>query len=365
MQLELNLFLILINMFCDNCGKKLIKGSIFCDICGRSVKDNKENSPMDRSGTTISVVQKLTSAKPSGVLAVFILISVMVGGIFAFSVFKKYQSNLNTTSKELTKMQTALENIQSSANASLSSLEEENEKLQKENKKLQVVVSAPQAPTKKEMMSSNSDTLSQELLSQIMLRIVKVRCLTGSGINEGSGVIQTFVGNNIPWSVYTNLHVVGLGNNAGVCSISLPQIPDYVPTTPHRAVTERVAGQYPDIDFAVLKVSGAIEFFNESPIPTCGVADIKIGDQVTVLGYPSFGGNSLTVTDGIISGIEYTSYGPIYKTSAKIDEGNSGGLAIDNNSKCGVGMPTWAVSGKFEGLGYIQSWDMIKKSGNL
>ena len=73
----------------------------------------------------------------------------------------------------------------------------------------------------------------------------------------------------------------------------------------------------------------------------------------------------MTVTDGIVSGIEYTAYGPIYKTSAKIDKGNSGGLAIDNNSKCGIGIPTWATSGAFDGLGYIQSWDMIKKSGNL
>jgi len=73
----------------------------------------------------------------------------------------------------------------------------------------------------------------------------------------------------------------------------------------------------------------------------------------------------LTVTDGIVSGIEYTAYGAVYKTSAKIDRGNSGGLAIDNNSKCGIGIPTWATSGAFDGLGYIQSWDMIIKSGNF
>ncbi|MDO8664474.1 MAG: serine protease, partial [Candidatus Liptonbacteria bacterium] len=115
----------------------------------------------------------------------------------------------------------------------------------------------------------------------------------------------------------------------------------------------------------VLKVSGATESFGQFPLPVCGVADIKIGHRVTVFGYPSFGGDSLTVTDGIVSGIEYTAYGAIYKTSAKIDKGNSGGLAIDNNSKCGIGIPTWATSGAFDGLGYIQSWDMITKSGNF
>ncbi len=268
-------------MFCDNCRQKYTKGSIFCDNCGRSIGDNNESVPVSKSA---SVTIKLFNAKPSTAVVAFILVSIIVGGIFALSVFKKYQSKFNTTGQELIKIQEALENIQSSTTASFLALEEENKKLQKENKKLQVVVSIPPTPTKKESISSNSDALSQELLGQIMLRIVKVKCLRGNGVNEGSGVIQAPVDGSAQWNVYTNLHVIGLGNGTGVCYISLPQIPDYVPTVSYRATTERVAGQYPDIDFAVLKVRGTTEFFNEFPIPTCNVIDIKIGDRVTVFG---------------------------------------------------------------------------------
>jgi S1-C subfamily serine protease len=197
-----------------------------------------------------------------------------------------------------------------------------------------------------------------------MPRIVKVRCVEGGDTSEGSGAIQSSASGSTQWSVYTNLHVTGLNN---YCTVSLPTGVDFVPTKIYSASLIGVGSyqEYPDIDFAMLRVSNATESFGEFPLPACSVADVKIGDRVTVFGYPSFGGDSLTVTDGIVSGIEYTAYGPIYKTSAKIDRGNSGGLAIDNNSKCGIGIPTWATSGAFDGLGYIQSWDMIKKSGNL
>ena len=85
---------------------------------------------------------------------------------------------------------------------------------------------------------------------------------------------------------------------------------------------------------------------------------LSSGDPVLILGYPSYGtqmGSVLnspaepTATEGIISGKD----GGFYTTSAKIEHGNSGGLAIDKNNDCYFGIPTWNESGSFESLGRI------------
>ncbi len=81
------------------------------------------------------------------------------------------------------------------------------------------------------------------------------------------------------------------------------------------------------------------------------------GDSVLVLGYPAdgpqidqFGSQTNpTVTEGIISGTD----GIYYTTSAKIDHGNSGGLAIDETNDCYAGIPTWVVSDSLGSLGRI------------
>jgi hypothetical protein len=92
---------------------------------------------------------------------------------------------------------------------------------------------------------------------------------------------------------------------------------------------------------------------------------LAIGDPVVIIGYPAYGGSNaifnangngdnstpveVTATEGIISGKS----GIYYTTSAKIDSGNSGGLAIDETNDCYFGIPTWDESGNFESLGRI------------
>ncbi len=87
-------------------------------------------------------------------------------------------------------------------------------------------------------------------------------------------------------------------------------------------------------------------------------SELSTGDPVLILGYPSYGtqmGSVLnspaepTATEGIISGRD----GSFYTTSAKIEHGNSGGLAIDKSNDCYFGIPTWNESGSFESLGRI------------
>ena len=352
-------------MFCDKCGNEETEDGKFCDKCGQLFgEEPKDQADQPESHTDTlpksEDIKKIFNYRP--LIAVGFILIAVIGMVAFFSFYKSYQTQLESSSREFSNLQKQLDQSQASTTESLSKLAEENERLITESTKLKSTIRSTAASPPKEQLSSNSEMLSQDLLAKIMPRIVQVKCSTGNGVSYGSGTIQGSIGGSTQWEVYTNLHVVG---NNSTCVVGLPQGVDFVPTKTYSTTLSRFGSYYPDIDFAVLKVNGATESFDQFPMPSCGVADIKIGHRVTVFGYPSFGGDSLTVTDGIVSGIEYTAYGAVYKTSAKIDRGNSGGLAIDNNSKCGIGIPTWATSGAFDGLGYIQSWDMITKSGNF
>ncbi len=75
-----------------------------------------------------------------------------------------------------------------------------------------------------------------------------------------------------------------------------------------------------------------------------------IGDRIITLGYPKVGSDdSITVTEGIISGLERN----YYVTSAKIERGNSGGAAVLVESGCFLGLPTIVVVGRIESLARI------------
>lgn len=75
-----------------------------------------------------------------------------------------------------------------------------------------------------------------------------------------------------------------------------------------------------------------------------------LGDRIVILGYPEIGSsNDITATEGIISGYDY----PYFITSAKIDHGNSGGVAILVKDDCYLGLPTGSAVGEIESLGRI------------
>lgn len=89
----------------------------------------------------------------------------------------------------------------------------------------------------------------------------------------------------------------------------------------------------------------------------CSNNDPKLGEPVRIYGYPtvSAGGYFLTVTDGVVSSLPND--GTII-TSAKIEHGGSGGLAVDNNG-CMLGIPVAANAGSIESLGVLISNETI------
>ena len=89
----------------------------------------------------------------------------------------------------------------------------------------------------------------------------------------------------------------------------------------------------------------------------CTPSDVQIGDKVYILGYPAIGGETITMTEGIISGYDNN----FYKTSAKIDQGNSGGVAVLGKKNCYLGIPTSATVGEVESLGRILDLTYMEK----
>ncbi len=57
----------------------------------------------------------------------------------------------------------------------------------------------------------------------------------------------------------------------------------------------------------------------------------------------------MTVTEGIISGFDEN----YFITSAKVEQGNSGGAAISLKNNCYLGTPTFSTKGNLESLARI------------
>lgn len=107
-------------------------------------------------------------------------------------------------------------------------------------------------------------------------------------------------------------------------------------------------------DLAILEVLDKDFFIDTKPLKLN--EDIEIRDEVTVLGYP-LGGNNISSTSGIISRIEYTKYIWSKKEllsiqiDAAINNGNSGGPAINNNGELiGIAMQRLL---KTQNIGYL------------
>lgn len=114
-----------------------------------------------------------------------------------------------------------------------------------------------------------------------------------------------------------------------------------------------------DADLALLKVEDD-DFFTDSPPLKFGNLP-ELRDRVTVYGFPE-GGEGLSVTQGIISRIEITSYVHSclellgLQVDAAINSGNSGGPAIIEGKIVGIAMQAIEEA---ENIGYLVSPPVI------
>ena len=107
------------------------------------------------------------------------------------------------------------------------------------------------------------------------------------------------------------------------------------------------------IDLAVLELEDASFFKDRPPIKRdAGLPEVK--DSVLAYGYP-FGGNSLSITKGIVSRIEFASYsfptsGLRIQIDAAINPGNSGGPVFAEDQMIGI---AFSIINNSQNIGYI------------
>jgi len=166
-----------------------------------------------------------------------------------------------------------------------------------------------------------------------------------SSISRSSGSGSIISGNRI----LTNAHVVA--------NETFLEVKKYGDTKRYQAEVLEVSH---DTDLALLEVKDK-EFFKDVQPLEFGILP-KIQDKVTVYGYP-MGGNTISVSTGIVSRIEHNRYvhsGQRFlaiQIDAAINPGNSGGPAISNGKIVGVVMQGITLS---QNIGYMVPVDIIQ-----
>jgi len=154
--------------------------------------------------------------------------------------------------------------------------------------------------------------------------------ITGSGVViEGKRVL-------------TNAHVVLYASQV---QVQANQAGDKISAT-----VEAIA---PGIDLAVLKLEDESFFDTHQPLERATVLP-EAKDVVMAYGFPT-GGTSLSITKGIVSRIEFTSYhfpvsGLRIQIDAAINPGNSGGPAVSGDKMIGL---AFSALGGAQNIGYI------------
>ncbi len=153
---------------------------------------------------------------------------------------------------------------------------------------------------------------------------------------SGSGVI--IEGRRI----LTNAHVVNYASQVYV-----------QPYQSAEKYSARVAGIAQGIDLAVLELDDISFFDKYSELPLTSEMP-RPGDTINAYGYP-LGGTGLSVTEGIVSRIEFSQYyyevsGLRIQVDAPLNPGNSGGPALYNGSIAGI---VFSAIQRAENIGYL------------
>jgi S1-C subfamily serine protease len=186
-------------------------------------------------------------------------------------------------------------------------------------------------------------------VDELARSVVQIQLLLGDQITcTGSGTIVETDG-----IVLTNSHVIAQSpfcphDRIGVAITERPELPPVLTFEADLLVDD------PELDLAVIRMARTLDgapVTQEFPIVEIGDSDtLSLGDRLRVIGYPGIGGETITFTEGTISGfVSVPGVGDRswLKTDATISGGNSGGLAVDGEGFL-VGIPT--IVGTGDGL---------------
>lgn len=188
-------------------------------------------------------------------------------------------------------------------------------------------------------MSASVAELAESTVQIIMLSGDTPLC-------SGSGTIIDDLG-----TILTNAHVIEPGGTCPYDRIGIAITSD-AGRPPELLYLADVYAYDPVVDLAVVRIAtdlaGAPVSGPFKAVPVGNSDEVQIGDQLRILGYPGIGGDTVTFTNGVVSG--FAAQNGIgdrswIKTDATIAGGNSGGAGFDDDGRL-VGVPTQASAGQ-------------------
>ena len=148
-------------------------------------------------------------------------------------------------------------------------------------------------------------------------------CWSGSGFVVGDGSM-----------VVTNAHVAAPSSKDSYLEKQCTNLKVGYTTDDRKAPSIFRNAQVLEIsereDLALLKVNDPLKGVKSLELQN---AQLSIGDTLTVFGYPALGGETITVSNGVVSGFDSSGGSELIKISAVINSGNSGGPVIDKDNK--------------------------------
>ncbi len=341
--------------FCKNCGNELLDGAEFCDSCGVRTKSTSEIGGewyQDKIKTTVNHAFKEINKLPRTTL-----FALSIGTVIIIIIFLSISSQ-HAIERQIESTQSQLSIIEASTSQQLSQQAQEIDQKSAQISKLEKDIK-----TSTDSGQSGGMSGSLVILSPSVVKIVCQSDVYGNNLQEGSGVLYHSASSKYgPYYVETNLHVIQT-NDGSTPQCAFAIYPDYTDT--YNDIIFDVSNYQTykssvDLAFLTPSISNSddagtwsdLAKYSKQITSSTYCSTSSIGDHISILGYPSVGGSSLTATDGIISGFEYDDGVRFIKTSAKIEHGNSGGVAIED-SGCVLGIPTFVEEGEAESIGRI------------
>jgi S1-C subfamily serine protease len=212
----------------------------------------------------------------------------------------------------------------------------------------------------------------REGLTRALKATVLVLALDNNGdlVTNGSGtVLDAEKG-----ILLTNYHVMGvretqqLHSELGLAVIGV--MPPDLKGAPILKFMAHVVAADSELDLAVLQISGLFDDpraglpanLGLTAVPRADSDELMIGDTLYVIGYPGLGGNTVTMSAGLVSGFLDEENDGLFewiKTDAEVNRGNSGGLAVNEQWQF-IGVPSRGFS-EIETAGKIS----LIRTGNV